>query len=64
MRGLSRLKLFVSKILTSKLFDIRILQTFFCKTRAQQDFRKGRGGGDTLDFRLREDEMSHSGEAS
>jgi hypothetical protein len=64
MCGLSRPKLFVFKILTSKLFDIRILQTFFARPAPSKTFARVGGRGDTLDFRLREDEMSHSGEAS
>lgn len=38
---------FIPKILTPKLFDIKILQTLFCRTRAQQDFRGCGGGGGT-----------------
>jgi hypothetical protein len=38
---------FVLKILVSKIFGIKILQTHFCETRAAQDFQCVRGQGDT-----------------
>jgi hypothetical protein len=56
---------FVLKILTSKFFDIKILQTLLCRTRAPQDFRRVRGEGGTPGFRLQPEQniqsMKHGG---
>jgi hypothetical protein len=38
---------FVLKILVSKIFGIKILQTHFCEARAAQDFQRVRGQGGT-----------------
>ncbi len=63
-RDQSRPKLFVLKILTSNLFDIKILQTLFAETAPSKTFRGYGGRGGTPVSGLKRGKMSHSGEVT
>jgi len=55
---------FVLKILTSKFFDIKILQTVFAETAPSRTFRGYGGWGGTLVSGLKPGKMSHFGKVT